>query len=105
MRRVTASTLGRSPRTCPSSATRIAARCSKVVPQHPPMMLAPASTQPLLDAGYGHSNAASMGNIDAEELMNVGLGEIAAPVLAQLPVDPMVRERMSEAFERIKAGF
>ena len=68
-------------------------------------MLAPASTQPLLDAGYGHSNAASMGEIDAESLASVGLGEIAAPVLAQLPVDPAMRERMSETFERIKAGF
>lgn len=68
-------------------------------------VLDPQSTQPLLDAGFGHSNAAAMGEVDAEELRAVGLGEIASPVLAQLPVDPEFRERMSEAFERIKVGF
>ena len=68
-------------------------------------MLASSSTRPLLDAGYGHSNAAAMSEIDAGELAAVGLGDIAAPVLAQLPVDPAMRERMNETFERIKAGF
>src|ERR1019366_3772175 len=38
---------GRSRRTCPSSARRIASRCAGVVPQQPPMMRAPASTASL----------------------------------------------------------
>ncbi len=68
-------------------------------------ILDPSATQPLLDAGYGHSNAAAMGERSDEELTAVGLGEIDAPILAQLPMDTDLRQRQSEAFERIKAGF
>ncbi len=68
-------------------------------------MLDPSSTEPLLDAGYGHSNAASMASFGDDALTAVGLGAIDAPVLAQLPMANDLREKQSEAFEKIKAGF
>jgi len=68
-------------------------------------MLDPSSTQPLLDAGYGHSNAASMASFGDDALSAVGLGQIDALVLAQLPMANDLRQKQSEAFERIKAGF
>ena len=68
-------------------------------------MLAPEATQPLLDAGYGHSNAVAMADVGDAALTEVGLGPIDAPVLAQLPQDPAFREKMNEQFELIKAGF
>ena len=67
--------------------------------------LDPSSTEPLLSAGYGHSNAASMAAFGEDKLTEVGLGQIAAPVLAQLPQSAERREAQAEAFERIKAGF
>ncbi|MEM6636003.1 MAG: extracellular solute-binding protein [Pseudomonadota bacterium] len=68
-------------------------------------MLSPASTTALLDAGYGQANAAAMGDKGEEALVASGLGPINAPVLAQLPMSIEQRERQSEEFERIKAGF
>lgn len=68
-------------------------------------LLDPSSTRPLLEAGYGHSNAAAMAEISAEDLAGVGLGEVNAPVLAQLPMSQELRETQSATFERIKAGF
>lgn len=68
-------------------------------------MLDPSSTQPLLDAGYGHSNASAMTDVGDAALTEVGLGAIDAPVLAQLPMSNALREKQSEAFEKIKAGF
>lgn len=67
--------------------------------------LDPSSTEALMNDGYGHSNAASMAGFGTEALEAAGLGEISAPVLAQLPMDNALREKQSEAFERIKAGF
>ncbi|MBV0912267.1 type 2 periplasmic-binding domain-containing protein [Anianabacter salinae] len=68
-------------------------------------MLAPSSTVPLLEAGYGHSNAAAMADQGEEMLTSVGLGQIDAPVLAQLPMNAELREKMVSEFEKIKAGF
>ncbi|WP_226780749.1 ABC transporter substrate-binding protein [Oceaniglobus trochenteri] len=68
-------------------------------------MLDPSSTEPLLDAGYGHSNATAMQSFGDEALSAVGLGQIDAPVLAQLPMSNELREKQSETFEKIKAGF
>ncbi len=68
-------------------------------------LLAPSSTQPLLDAGFGHSNAAAMADQGEEMLTSVGLGPIDAPVLAQLPMSAELREKMVSEFEKIKAGF
>ena len=67
--------------------------------------LDPTSTRPLLEGGWGSANAAAMSEISDEELAEVGLGPIDAPVLAQLPIPNEQREKQSEAFERIKAGF
>ena len=68
-------------------------------------LLDPSSTQPLLDAGYGHSNATAMAAYGDEALTAVGLGMIDAPVLAQLPMANALRTKQSETFEKIKAGF
>lgn len=67
--------------------------------------LDPASTMPLLEAGFGHSNAAAMEGIGEEALEASGLGDIDAAVLAQLPQSIEMREKQSAAFEMIKAGF
>jgi spermidine/putrescine transport system substrate-binding protein len=55
--------------------------------------------------GYGHSNAEAMDIFDDEALDAVGLGDVTAPVLAQVPMDNQLRDRMLEEFEKIKAGF
>ncbi len=55
--------------------------------------------------GYGHSNTAAMGGFGEETLTEVGLNDISAPQLAQLPMDNALREQMIREFERIKAGF
>ncbi|MEM6594032.1 MAG: extracellular solute-binding protein [Pseudomonadota bacterium] len=55
--------------------------------------------------GYGHSNTAAMGSFGTELLTEVGLNDISAPQLAQLPMDNALREQMIQEFERIKAGF
>ncbi|SIO26318.1 spermidine/putrescine transport system substrate-binding protein [Rhodovulum sp. ES.010] len=68
-------------------------------------LLHPSSTMPLLEAGYGHANAAAMAELGDEALTEVGLGPIDAPVLAQLPMPGALRERQSAEFEKIKAGF
>lgn len=68
--------------------------------------LAPSSTDYIVNEwGYGHSNTEAMSAIDSETLDAVGLGEVDAPLLAQLPMDNALREQMVEEFERIKAGF
>ena len=67
--------------------------------------LDPSSTQALLDFGYGQSNLPAMAAYGDEALTAVGLGEISAPVLAQLPLSNELREKQSETFEKIKAGF
>jgi len=68
-------------------------------------LLDPVSTAPLLESGFGHANRSGMDAFSQEELTAVGLEDISAPVLAQLPLPVDVREKHSEAFERIKAGF
>ena len=68
-------------------------------------MLSPSSSEALIDAGYGQSTMVNTGAVDAETLTASGLEEIAGPVLAQLPMDPALRDRQSEEFEKIKAGF
>ncbi|MFO6463604.1 ABC transporter substrate-binding protein [Jannaschia sp. KMU-145] len=68
-------------------------------------MLDASSTQALLDSGYGQSNAVAMAGQGEEALVASGLGQIDAPVLAQLPMAGELRQKQAEAFERIKAGF
>jgi spermidine/putrescine transport system substrate-binding protein len=67
--------------------------------------LDPSSTPALVEAGYGHANAAAMAQFTAEELDAVGMGPIDGPVLAQLPMPAELREKQAAEFERIKAGF
>ena len=68
-------------------------------------MLDESATVPLLEAGYGQSNAVAMEGQGEEALTASGLGQIDAPVLAQLPMDGQLRQKQAETFERIKAGF
>ncbi len=55
--------------------------------------------------GYGHSNTTAMGTFGADALTEVGLNDITAPQLKQLPMDNALREEMIKSFERIKTGF
>lgn len=68
-------------------------------------VLDPSSTAPLVESGFGHANRSGMGAFSEEELTAAGLETIEGPVLAQLPLPVEVREKHSEMFERIKAGF
>ena len=68
--------------------------------------LEPSAAKALLDTiGYGHTSAAAMATIDDEPAVAEGLAEIDAPVLAQTPNDPELRQRQLAEFEKIKAGF
>ncbi len=67
--------------------------------------LDPSSTAALVDAGYGQANAAAMTQFTDEQLTEVGMGVIDAPVLAQLPMPGELREKQAAEFEKIKAGF
>lgn len=55
--------------------------------------------------GYGHSNTEAVAGIDQALVELVGLGEIDVPILAQVPMDNQLRDRMLAEFEKIKAGF
>jgi spermidine/putrescine transport system substrate-binding protein len=67
--------------------------------------LDPSSTAALVEAGYGHANAAAMTQFSPEDLSEVGMGTISGPILAQLPMPAELREKQAAEFERIKAGF
>jgi len=68
--------------------------------------LRPEAAQALIDEiGYGHSNTKGMAMISEEEKLDAGLGPINAPILAQVPNDPVLREKQLAEFEKIKAGF
>ncbi len=68
-------------------------------------LLDPAATEALLAGGWGQSNDAALSALGDEALIEVGLGPVDAPVLAQLPMAGELRQKQAEAFERIKAGF
>ena len=63
------------------------------------------STQALMDGGWGQANKPAMDALGPEALVAAGLGPTKAPVLAQLPMSVEARQRMSDEFEKIKAGF
>jgi len=68
--------------------------------------LRPEAGPALKDAiGYGHTNTKAMDLISEEELNIAGVGPIDAPILAQTPNDPALREKQLAEFEKIKAGF
>ncbi len=69
-------------------------------------MLAPSSVLPLLDAGYGSSNAVALNaQVGPEDLAIAGLEPLDVPLLAQMPMSNEMRERQAETFELIKSGF
>jgi len=55
--------------------------------------------------GYGHGNQTAMAAIGPEGLAEAGLGPVEVPVLAQVPMNQALREKMIAEFEKIKAGF
>ncbi|PIB25871.1 polyamine ABC transporter substrate-binding protein [Amylibacter kogurei] len=55
--------------------------------------------------GYGNGNATAMAALGGELLDEMGLGPVDVPVLAQIPMDQALREKMVAEFEKIKAGF
>ncbi|WP_210527592.1 ABC transporter substrate-binding protein [Rubellimicrobium arenae] len=59
----------------------------------------------LVSAGWGSANTLGMQNITQEDLTASGLGQISAPIFAQLPISIESRERHAQTFEEIKAGF
>ena len=68
--------------------------------------LRPEAAKPLIDEiGYGHSNTKGMAMLSDEEKLDAGLGPINAPILAQVPNDPKLREKQLAEFEKIKAGY
>ncbi|MEZ5888327.1 MAG: extracellular solute-binding protein [Paracoccaceae bacterium] len=69
------------------------------------MLRADAAGVLVSELGYGHSNTVGMAGISAEDLDAAGLGAANAPILAQVPKDPALHEKMLQTFENIKAGF
>lgn len=68
--------------------------------------LAPGSAKGLLENfGYAHSNDKAMATISLEELQAGNVDPIDGIVLSQTPIDPAMRDRMTQEFETIKAGF
>lgn len=68
--------------------------------------LRPEAAQALVDAiGYGHSNVKGMELVSKDQKDEAGLGPINAPILAQVPNDPTLREKQLAEFEKIKAGY
>lgn len=46
-----------------------------------------------------------MAEISEEDLKKADLDPVETTLLAQTPLDPAMRDRMLEEFEKIKAGF
>ncbi len=64
------------------------------------------SAKGLLDNfGYAHTNAAAMAMISPEELAAGNANIVDGIFLTQVPIDPAMRDRMTEEFEMIKSGF
>jgi spermidine/putrescine transport system substrate-binding protein len=68
--------------------------------------LRPEAAKALLDAiGYGHSSLKAMATIPTADQVAAGIGPVTAPILPQVPNDPVLREKQLAEFEKIKAGF
>lgn len=68
--------------------------------------LEPSAGKALLDTiGYGHTSTEAMETIKDEQAVKDGLSPVDAPILAQTPNDPALREKQLAEFEKIKAGF
>ncbi len=59
----------------------------------------------LANFGYAHSNDAAMKKIPAADLAAGNADLVTGILLTQLPIDPAMRDRMTEEFEMIKSGF
>lgn len=55
--------------------------------------------------GYAHANDAAMAAIPMDEMVAADVNPITTTLLAQVPMDNQMRDRMLEEFEKIKAGF
>ena len=55
--------------------------------------------------GYAHANDVAMKTISAEELAAGSADPVTGTLLTQVPIDPAMRDRMTEEFEMIKSGF
>ena len=55
--------------------------------------------------GYAHSNDVAMKAIPLEALKEGNVDPIDGIVLSQTPIDPAMRDRMTQEFEMIKSGF
>lgn len=68
--------------------------------------LAPTSAKQLVEKiGYASSNAEGMKTVSPEELKAADIDPISTTLLAQVPLDQAMRDRMLKEFENIKAGF
>jgi spermidine/putrescine transport system substrate-binding protein len=64
------------------------------------------SARGLLDNfGYASTNEVSLAALPAEELSAADVSPIDTTLLAQTPINNVMRDRMLEEFEKIKAGF
>ena len=64
------------------------------------------SARGLMDGfGYAHTNTVALATIPAEDLVAADVSPIDTTLLSQTPIDPAMRDRMLEEFEKIKAGF
>ncbi len=59
----------------------------------------------LSDFGYAHTNEMAMKSISAEDLASGNADPVTGILLTQVPIDPAMRDRMTEEFEMIKSGF
>ncbi|AJE47218.1 extracellular solute-binding protein [Celeribacter indicus] len=64
-----------------------------------------SNAETLMSEGYGISNTDGLQSLGEQALIEGGLEPIDVPVLAQLPMPVELREKQSEEFEKIKAGF
>ncbi len=68
--------------------------------------LEPRTAPVLLEQfGYAMTNDAAMAEIPAEALKAAYVDPVTTTLLAQVPIDPQMSNRMLEEFEAIKAGF
>ena len=68
--------------------------------------LAHGSAKGLLENfGYVHANDVAMQAISIEELKAGDVDPVEGILLSQVPIDPAMRDRMTQEFETIKSGF
>lgn len=68
--------------------------------------LSHGSAETLLDAySSGHANAAALAAIEPAKVKDAQLDPITTPILANLPSDPAMKDRMLKELEMIQSGF